>query len=297
MRRDVRFRTVDRADGRRPDVSDQTAVKVEMADELRAQLLAGTSIRDHVVGAAGVSTAVLEHGTGDDIVLLHGPGEFAAGWIETIIGLSSSHHVVATMVEWLGAAIAATCSGPPIIVGRVLGGALAMRYCLAHPADVRRLVLVDTMGLSPFEPAPPFGEALERFLAAPSERSHSQLMEYCSHDFSAVRSRLGVLWPVISAYAVDRIGDPQRMHAVGALMASLGGEIPKTELARIELPTTLIWGRDDLATPLRVAESANRALGWPLIVIDDAADDPGFDQPEAFLAALHEAFTTGGDPQ
>ena len=61
---------------------------------------------------------------------------------------------------------------------------------------------------------------------------------------------------------------------------------PSDVLAGISVPTTLIWGRHDLATPLRVAEAASRAFGWPLHVVEDAADDPALEQPEAFVDVL-----------
>ena len=54
-------------------------------------------------------------------------------------------------------------------------------------------------------------------------------------------------------------------------------------------PPRLIWGRHDLATPLEVAEAASARHGWPLHVIEDCADDPPVEQPEAFLAALRTA--------
>ncbi|MGH7527453.1 MAG: alpha/beta fold hydrolase, partial [Gemmatimonadales bacterium] len=57
----------------------------------------------------------------------------------------------------------------------------------------------------------------------------------------------------------------------------------------IRVPTTLIWGRHDRATPLRTAEAASERYGWPLHVIEDSADDPPIEQPEAFLAALRTA--------
>ncbi len=78
------------------------------------------------------------------------------------------------------------------------------------------------------------------------------------------------------------------------MMQEFGGEIPEAVLARIDVPTTLIWGRHDMATPLRVAEAASRAFGWPLHVIEDAADDPAMDQPEAFAATLRSAIDPGG---
>jgi pimeloyl-ACP methyl ester carboxylesterase len=62
--------------------------------------------------------------------------------------------------------------------------------------------------------------------------------------------------------------------------------IPPADLARIDVPTTLIWGRHDLATPLSVAEEASVRYGWPLHVVESAADDPPMEQPEAFLEAL-----------
>jgi hypothetical protein len=39
-----------------------------------------------------------------------------------------------------------------------------------------------------------------------------------------------------------------------------------------------------------VAEQASTRYGWPLQVIDDAADDPVIEQPEAFLRSLHVAW-------
>jgi hypothetical protein len=42
-----------------------------------------------------------------------------------------------------------------------------------------------------------------------------------------------------------------------------------------------------------VAEAASARHGWPLIVIEDAADDPPLEQPDGFLAALRVGL---GDP-
>ena len=38
-----------------------------------------------------------------------------------------------------------------------------------------------------------------------------------------------------------------------------------------------------------MAEAASARYGWPLHVIEDAADDPAVEQPEAFLDALEAA--------
>jgi pimeloyl-ACP methyl ester carboxylesterase len=62
--------------------------------------------------------------------------------------------------------------------------------------------------------------------------------------------------------------------------------IPPADLERISAPTSLIWGRQDRANRLRIAESASARYGWPLHVIEDCADDPARDRPAAFVEAL-----------
>ena len=47
-------------------------------ETLRKRLLAGIPVTERRFRLAGVSTAVLEGGDGPPIVLLHGPGEYAA---------------------------------------------------------------------------------------------------------------------------------------------------------------------------------------------------------------------------
>ena len=65
--------------------------------------------------------------------------------------------------------------------------------------------------------------------------------------------------------------------------------IEPAELAKITVRTALLWGRHDLATPIEVAQAANARYGWPLRVIEHAADDPPVEQSEAFLEALRAA--------
>ena len=195
----------------------------------RKHLLAGRSIAERRINAAGITTALLEAGSGPDMVLLHGPAEFAAGWSEVLESLAAGHHVVAPdlpghgestadgdlgaerVIAWLDDIISTTCAVAPVVVGRVLGGAIAMRHAVEHGDQVGALVLVDTLGLSAFEPAPPFGEALQRFLADPTRETQDRLMQYCLHDFDGVRQRLGERWSAYGDYAVDRLQQPARL--------------------------------------------------------------------------------------
>jgi pimeloyl-ACP methyl ester carboxylesterase len=275
----------------------------------RERLLRGTPVDDRRLDLAGVATSVLVGGDGPPMVLLHGPGEFAAGWLPVLPQLVRSHRVIVPdlpghgaseildggldadgVLRWLDALIESTCSVPPVLVGRTVGGAIAARFAAERPGRLAALVLVDTLGLVPFEPDPRFGLALHRFLADPTGHSYERLMEFCVFDLDGVRERWGPRWEPFADYAVERTGTPSVQAATGALLGQFAAApIPPGELARIDVPTALIWGRDDLVTPLPVAEAAAVRHGWPLHVITEAGDDPALDRPTTFLDALDAA--------
>jgi pimeloyl-ACP methyl ester carboxylesterase len=157
-------------------------------------------------------------------------------------------------------------------------------------------VLVDSLGLARFRPAPRFALTLVGFQARPSERTYNRFMRQCSYDLNGLREEMGELWEPFAAYNVDLAQGPGS-KAVGRMLREVGiPRIPDSDLARISAPTTLIWGRQDRANRLRIAEAARDRYGWPLHVIEDCADDPARDRPEAFLRALRAALTRGRIP-
>lgn len=276
--------------------------------EARRRLIAGLPVVDRRASLAGISTAFLEGGTGTPLVLLHDPGGYAAKWRDVIPELVREHRVIAPdlpghgeselperldaeiTLRWLGELIERTCTTPPVVVGVVLGGAIAARFATRHPALVRQLVLVDSLGLQPFDPAPEFGSALGGFLANPSESTHDTLWRYCAHDLDALRARMSDTWEPFAAYNLDRARSPQVQAALRTLMEQFGfPPIPDTDLSALPMPTTLIWGRHDLATSVAAARRASARFGWPLHVIEDCGDDPLVEQPRAFLDALRSA--------
>jgi pimeloyl-ACP methyl ester carboxylesterase len=292
---------------RAPGVSDRDRRSV--GDDARERLLAELPVTERRLQLAGVSTAVLEGGEGPPVVMLHGPGEFAALWARVIPDLVTTHRVIAPdlpghgasglpdgplnaerVFAWLGELIERTCPSPPALVGYALGGGIAARFAGIDGDRISRLVLVDALGLTRFEPAPDFGVALNDFLAQPSGRTHDDLWQHCALDLDSLRRRMGERWEPFKAYNVDRARTLSVKAALGAIMGEFGvAAIPAAELARIAVPTTLIWGRHDLATRLEIAEAASARHGWRLHVIENAADDPPIEQPEAFLRALHTA--------
>ncbi len=279
-------------------------------DAARRALLATMPVIERRLGLAGIATTVLEGGNGPPIVLLHGPGAHAAHWMRMIPALVATHHVIAPdlpghgasaieagrldverVLGWLGELLDQTCAAPPVLVGQLLGGAIAARFASRHGARLSRLVLIDTFGLQPFQPTPEFGRALNDMLAQPTEQTHDNLWRKCAFDLDALRRSMGRSWEPFAAYNLDRVSTPAVQAALQALMQHFGPAIEPAELDRIGVPTTLIWGRHDLATPLAAAEAASRRYGWPLHVIEKANDDPPVEQPEAVLSAIHDAIS------
>jgi pimeloyl-ACP methyl ester carboxylesterase len=276
---------------------------------IRGRLLAGVPVSERRLALAGHQTAVLEGGDGPPVVLLHGAGEFAACWMRVVPELVAGCRVVApdlpghgaseladkpldaaTVVAWLGELIERTCPSPPVLVGHLLGGAIAARFAIEHPDRLSRLVLVDTYGLGRFWPTPRYALAMLAFTARPTEGTQERLFRQCTFDLDGLREQVGERGRLLEAYALDRAREPAMNAALKHLMPQLGMRaIPPAELARIAVPTALIWGRRDRQVRLGLAEAASARYGWPLHVIERAADDPAFEQPEAFLRALHGA--------
>ena len=281
-----------------------------LGDWARQQLLADMPVKERRLVLAGISTAILEGGDGPPVVLLHGPMANATHWMGVIPGLVATHRVIVPdlpghgssevigegpidsgrVMDWLGELIAQSCQTPPVLVGQLLGGAIAARFTSEQGHRISRLVLIDTFGLRPFQPAPEFGLALSNFLTQPTEHTHSNLWEQCAFNLDTLRQRMGERWEPFEAYNLDRARTPSVQTAVARLMQQFGASaIPDNILARISIPTTLIWGRNDHATPLAVAEEANARFGWPLRVIENCNDDPPIEQPEALLRMLRVA--------
>jgi pimeloyl-ACP methyl ester carboxylesterase len=277
-------------------------------DSAREKAIGALPVTDRRLDVAGIPTAMLEGGEGPPIVLVHGAGESGLHWMRVIPSLATTHRVLAPdlpahgasgplpggaaaqTVDWLAELIDSTCDVEPVVVGGTLGGAVAARVAAAYPDRLEGLVLVDALGLTAFTPEPRFGQALNGFLAQPGEQTHDDLWRVCTYDLDRVRTAMGEDWESMLVYNLDRIAAPQTMPGVGALMQEFGlHAIPAEELERIRVPTTLVWGRQDLATSLAVAEAASARYGWPLRVVEECADAPALEQPEALVAALRVA--------
>jgi pimeloyl-ACP methyl ester carboxylesterase len=294
---------------RGPRTVEEEAGRTEGGD-LRRRLLAGAPVTERRLELAGMSTAVLEGGEGPPVVLLHGQGGWAGVWLPVMADLARDHRVVAPdlpglgasrvngappdtgrVLAWLGELLDRTCPAPPVLVGVSLGGSIAARFAAAHGDRLSGLVLVSMGGLVGKVRIPPaMLLALVRHSLRPTERTAMGMLRQVSVDVERVQRRMGDRWAPFRAYSLELARTPSVRQANRNLLRELGlRQLPPEEVARIDVPTSLIWGRQDRVMPLASAKEASVRYGWPLDVIDDAGHFLGADQPEAFLQALRRA--------
>ena len=110
----------------------------------------------------------------------------------------------------------------------------------------------------------------------PTERGLERgFRNYCFADLDGMCDEMGERWEAMAAYALDRFRTPTVRAAMRRLMRPLASAIPPHDLARITVPTTLIWGRHDRGVRPNVATLASERYGWALHVIEGAPRRPG----------------------
>ena len=225
---------------------------------------------------AGVSTAVLEGGDGQPVVLLHGGIECGGVyWAPVLSRLAERHRVVvpdvpglgeskpvarldsASFDAWLTALIEQTCLEKPLLVAHSLVGSLAARYATLHGDALRQLVIYGTPGVAPYRL--PLGLMLAAILfdLRPSQRNMDRFARWAFLDPAVTRRRDPEWLGAFDAYNLARGAVPHVKQTMRHLIRTCTKRVPDADLQRIGIPVTLIWGRHDRMAPLRVGEVAS----------------------------------------
>ncbi|MEV0810089.1 alpha/beta fold hydrolase [Micromonospora sp. NPDC050200] len=154
---------------------------------------------------------------------------------------------------------------PAHLVGNSLGGAVAMRFAATEPARVASLALVNSAGFGQEVSVAlrlltlrPFGRLLLRPNRAVARRAERALF----HDPAfATKERI--------AYALEVARQPYAARVMLETVRSLGtfrGVRPQwreellTEVARLDVPTLIVWGDRDLILPAGQLDAARARL-------------------------------------
>jgi pimeloyl-ACP methyl ester carboxylesterase len=257
------------------------------------------------MGVEGVTTRVLEAGTGDDlVVLVHGVGARADRWARVLGPLAArGYHVVAVDLPGHGLAQ----KGPgfdysvpgysrfvegvldhlgrlatrTVLVGTSLGGHICGALTVRRPELVSALVLVGSTGLRPW--GDERRAATRARLADASIENVARKLALVMYDQSHVTDEL-----IREESAINSSpGARESLEAIGAYIAEhLDDELVLDGLAAVadRVPIQLVWGREERSVVLEIGEEAHaRIPGSELAVIDRTAHAPFYEQPDEFV--------------
>jgi pimeloyl-ACP methyl ester carboxylesterase len=199
------------------------------------------------------------------------------------------------------------------VIGASLGGRIALEVALEEPRLVRKLVLVNTLGLGRPQvrmrqmayglvTLPRVGEAVMGIARDALTWAPRKVIRRIAGRYAGVSVDLeqtmddSYLDDLRDMYAADGFHNAY-LSTVRALVnprALLGGHHDVTQrLNELKIPVQLIWGAADPLFPVAHAERAQSLIGKAdLAVIDSAGHTPQAEQPEQFNRIL-QAFLDG----
>jgi pimeloyl-ACP methyl ester carboxylesterase len=222
-------------------------------------------------------------GLGDDftVVAWDAPGAGRSSDPPESFGMAGYAACLAGFVERLGL-------GRPHVAGLSFGGALALALCRRHAALPSTLVLASAhAGWAGSLPAEVTDQRLRQAMV---------LADLSPAEF------VGTLLPTmfseatppesVDAFEASMLG----FHPVGfRAMARASAENLRDVLPRVEVPTLLVHGGQDVRAPLPVAEDLHTAIpGSTLVVLPDAGHVCNIEAPEAFNQAVRSFLQSPG---
>lgn len=226
--------------------------------------------------AAGIATNYHDHGEGRPVLLIHGSGPGVTAWANwrlVLPELARDRRVIApdmvgfgyterpagvayTLDTWVGHLLGlldALGIEQADVVGNSYGGAVALALAIRHPARVRRLVLMGSVGV-PFVITPEL-DAVWGY--QPSLEAMRGLLDIFAHDRGLVTDELAELRYQASLRpgfqeAFAAMFPAPRQRWVDALAS------PEADIRALPHKTLVIHGRDDRVIPLANSLTLNR---------------------------------------
>ena len=220
-------------------------------------------------------------GDGPPLLFLHGLGGLWQNWLLNIPAFMGRFRVIAPDLPGFGRSempsgrisiqgfarvIDALCDAleleSPVVVGNSMGGFIGAELALAFPTRVRKLVLVSAAGISAENMWREPVLAVGRLMAVGAARTGVRQLPVVNRPrLRRAALQLVVRYPEklsvpLASELVVGAGTP---GFVGGLDASSATR--SATAAEIEVPTLIVWGRNDILIPVEDAYEFERLIG------------------------------------
>ena len=165
---------------------------------------------------------------------------------------------------------------PPVVLcGNSLGGLVSIEICLRHPDRVAGLVLAGSAGL------------YERSLTSGSRPKPSR--EFVRTVASDIFADPNLITDQMVDDWYEAVLDRDYVRFLLRVSRATRNRRLDDELKRLNLPTLIVWGREDKVTPPAVAESFRSQIDdAQLKFLDACGHAPNLEQPAAFTELLRQ---------
>ena len=259
------------------------------------------------------------YGAGDPILCLHGLGANIYSWRHFIAPFSQHNKLILVdskgcgrspkpldrrysteeKVEDIYRLILEENMTNLTLVGNSLGGAIAMLVAMRLRKEqsdrVSKLVLIDSAGDRGNVP-PHFkllGSSLGRAIIylAPSKLAALMTLRMCYYD------RKRITKEQVNAYALplaNRGGRHALLHTVRQCIPENADEL-FAQLSTLDIPTFILWGREDRVIPLRVGQLLHQLIpNSTLEVIERCGHVPQEEKPDETISRISRFLTAHG---
>ena len=246
---------------------------------------------EELVQVGGTKIQLFKGGSGEPLLLLHGAGG-NRGWLRYVRSLAEQYTVYLPTHPGFGASErpgwiqnmqdmacfytwfqeeqgleGARC------IGFSMGGWLAAEMAVMCQHSFSKLMLVDPVGIKPQR-----GEITDIFLITPA-----QIAELSFHDAKQV-PEYDEIYGQTPTGEQAALAERDREMAVRLCWKPYMHDprLP-TLLARVRLPTRIVWGRDDRLVPVECGQLYQEAIpGSDLVFLEGCGHSPQIEKPEEF---------------
>jgi pimeloyl-ACP methyl ester carboxylesterase len=268
--------------------------------------------RDHLrqIDVVGARVNYVEMGEGPPILFVHGLSGAWQNWLETLPHFARTHRVIALDLPGFGASpmppwqisipsygrfVRDFCERVGIdrcsLVGNSMGGFIATEVAITDPERVDDLSLVSAAGVTwararrePAAVVARMGRAatpvLLRFHMSGIRRQRLRKGYFQGVFFDPDSIRREMLWENV----VPALNSPGYYDA----LTTLWGYDIRDRLEEIDVPTLIVWGRNDRVVPVPAAVSYKKRIGEnaELVIFDRCGHVPQIERPVRFNRVL-----------